>query len=130
MSKKKAPLPPDLTIWIEARRRFRLSHAQVQMARELGFNPKGFGKLANHDQEPWKLPLQAFIEECYYKRFNRDKPERIRTIEEVAAGRKAQKMAKREAKAAKKAAAASDGAASDVPTPDGTVPDGTVPEPG
>jgi len=25
------------------------------MARELGLNPKKFGKLANYRQEPWKL---------------------------------------------------------------------------
>jgi hypothetical protein len=34
----------------DARRRFHLSH--VQMARELGMNPKKLGKLDNHDQEP------------------------------------------------------------------------------
>jgi hypothetical protein len=31
------------------------------MARELGMNPKKLGKLDNHDQEPWKLPLPEFI---------------------------------------------------------------------
>ena len=30
-------------------------------------NPKKFGKLDNHDQEPWKLPLGQFVEECYRK---------------------------------------------------------------
>jgi hypothetical protein len=30
------------------RRKFRLSHAQVQMARELGMNPKKLGKPDNH----------------------------------------------------------------------------------
>jgi len=38
--------------WIDARKRHRLSHAQVQMARELGLNPSKLGKLDNHDQEP------------------------------------------------------------------------------
>jgi hypothetical protein len=38
----------DLKIWIEARKRFHLSDAQVQMARELGLNPKKFGNLTNH----------------------------------------------------------------------------------
>jgi hypothetical protein len=38
--------------WIEARTRFRLSHAHLQMARELGLNPKKLGGLANHEQEP------------------------------------------------------------------------------
>ena len=48
--------PQKLQDWIEARKRFHLSHAHVQMARELGMNPKKFGALANHCQEPWKAP--------------------------------------------------------------------------
>ncbi|MBI5526017.1 MAG: hypothetical protein HY897_06750 [Deltaproteobacteria bacterium] len=43
MAKKHSP--ENLRIWIEARRRFCLSHAQVRMARELGLNLKKFGKL-------------------------------------------------------------------------------------
>jgi len=73
-----------LQIWIEARKRFHLSHAQIQMARELGLNPKGFGKIANCKQEKWKLPLPQFIEEIYFKRFGRAKPGRITSIEEKA----------------------------------------------
>ena len=56
----------NLEAWLEAKKRFRLSDTQIQMARELGMNPKKFGKYANHKQEPWKLPLPLFIEECYY----------------------------------------------------------------
>jgi len=33
-------IPEKLKPWIEARQRYHLSHAQVQMARELGMNPK------------------------------------------------------------------------------------------
>ena len=47
--------------WIEARRRFHLSDAYIQMARELGLNPKKFDGLANNKQEPWELPLPEFI---------------------------------------------------------------------
>jgi len=43
-------LPQQYQVWIEAR----LSAAQVQMARELRMNPRKFGKLANHHQEPWR----------------------------------------------------------------------------
>ena len=56
-------IPQKLRPWIEARRRFHLSHAHVQMARELGMNPRKLGKLDNHKQERWKLPLPLFIEE-------------------------------------------------------------------
>jgi hypothetical protein len=37
---KKKKIPEKLQIWIDARKKYRLSHAQVQMARELGLNPK------------------------------------------------------------------------------------------
>ena len=50
---------------VEAQRRHHLSDVQVQMARELGLNPKKFGKLYNHRQEPWKAPLPQFIEHLY-----------------------------------------------------------------
>jgi hypothetical protein len=99
-SKTQAKIPPDLLPWIEARDRFRLSHAHVQMARELGLNPKKLGKLANHDQEPWKLPLQDFLVKLYMKRFGRARPEIIRSIEETAAAKQAKKQAKKAARAA------------------------------
>jgi len=60
--------------WVEASKRYRLSAAQVQMVRELGMNPVKLGKLANHQQEPWKLPLPQFIEELHRNRFGRGKP--------------------------------------------------------
>jgi len=62
-------IPQDLQRWVDARRQFHLSHAHVQMARELGMNPRKLGGLANHEQEPWKTPLPVFIERLYQKRF-------------------------------------------------------------
>lgn len=41
----------SLQDWVEARRRHHRSHEQVQMARELGMNPRNLAKLDNHDQE-------------------------------------------------------------------------------
>ena len=79
-----AVLPPKLQMWVDARRPHRLSHAHVQMARELGLNPKKLGKLDNHRQQPWKLPLPQFIEHLYAKRFGRDRPDRVVAIEELA----------------------------------------------
>jgi len=91
-------LAQKLQSWVDARKRFRLSHAQVQMARELGMNPKKFGKLDNHDQEPWKAPLPVFIESLYFKRFGRERPERVLSIEEWSRQDEQKKAAKREAK--------------------------------
>jgi len=51
MTKKKR-IPDKYQIWIEARRRYDLSDVHIQMARELGMNPKKFGKIANEKQEP------------------------------------------------------------------------------
>ncbi len=76
-------IPAKLQPWFEVRRRFKLSHAHIQMARELGMNPRKFGSLANERQEPWKLPLPEFIAECYRKSFGRSRPENVRSLEEV-----------------------------------------------
>ncbi len=91
MAKKKKSLPQKLAPWVEARRKFKLSHAHVQMARELGMNPKKLGKLDNHDQEPWKLPLRKFIEHLYLKRFGKNRPDQVRSIEQLAEDRKKKK---------------------------------------
>lgn len=63
--------------WITAKKKYNLSDTQVQMARELGMNPKKFGSLANHKQEKWKAPLPEFIEELYFKKFRKEKPDNI-----------------------------------------------------
>jgi hypothetical protein len=75
VTNKPAKPLPKLQAWVKARKRYRLSHAHVQMARELGMNPNKLGKLANHRQEPWKAPLTEFIEHIYFKRFGRERPE-------------------------------------------------------
>jgi hypothetical protein len=35
------------------------------------------GLVNNHKQEKWKAPLPEFIEELYYKRFRKEKPDVI-----------------------------------------------------
>ena len=64
MTKKKR-IPDKYQIWIDVRKRYHLSHLYIQMARELGMNPRKLGKIANEKQEPWKTPLPAFIERIY-----------------------------------------------------------------
>lgn len=60
-------------IWHEVRKKYRLSHEVIVMAKKLGLNPKKFGGLANHKQEPWKEPLPDFIPSLYEKRFGIEK---------------------------------------------------------
>jgi len=91
-------LSQNLQDWIDARRRHHLSHAHVQMARELGMNPRRLGKLANHDQEPWKAPLAQFIEHLYFKAFGKERPEVVMSIEERARTQRAKKAARKATK--------------------------------
>ena len=81
MPKKKTP--EKYEPWIEARERYRLSHAHLQMARELRLNAKKFGSLANTKQEPWKAPLPEFIEQLCFKDFKKNRPDNVRSTEQM-----------------------------------------------
>ena len=93
----KNPRKPNakMQAWIDARKRHGLSDAEVQMARELGMNPKKLGKLDNHDQEPWKMPLRQFIRQLYFKRFGKRQPDTVRSIEQIVSAQREKKEAKR-----------------------------------
>jgi len=97
-----------LEAWIAARKRHRLSHAHVQTARELGLNPTKLGKIDNHHQEPWKAPLPEFIESLYQKRFGRLRPEKVLSLEDVGRERARKEQARRDAKAQRRLARASE----------------------
>lgn len=99
MSKPTNTIPPNLQAWIQARKRHHLSHAHVQMARELGMNPTKLGSIDNHRQEPWKASLPEFIESLYLKRFGRERPEVVVTVEERARQLRQQKASRKAAKA-------------------------------
>ena len=59
----------NLKAWDDAQKKYRLSDLTVQMAIELGLNPKKLGHIANHKQELWKEPLPDFILTLYEERF-------------------------------------------------------------
>ena len=85
--------------WIVAQKKHRLSDTHVQMARELGLNPDKLGKIDNHQQEVWKTPLPQFIEDIYFKRFNREEPETVKPLKQIMAEmevKKKQQKAKKE----------------------------------
>ena len=88
---QKGFIPNKLRPWIEARKKYHLSHAQIQMAREMGLNPKKLGNLANHKQEPWKMPLPRYIEHLYEKRFGKVLSGKIKPIEVVDTERRKRK---------------------------------------
>lgn len=81
MTEKVKKPKQKLQVWIDARKRHHLSHAQVQMARELGMNPAQLGKLDNHKQQPWKVPLPRFIEEFNFKQFGKTAPDTVMSSE-------------------------------------------------
>jgi hypothetical protein len=72
-----------MQVWIDARQRHHPPHAEVQMARELGLNPATgkLGKLDNHDQEPWKMPLREYLQHLYLERSGRAGPGGLASIE-------------------------------------------------
>ena len=96
---KKMKIPAKDQIWIETRKRFHLSDIHIQMARELGLNPKKFGKLANHRQETWKAPLSEFIEDVYFKRFKKEKPDTVKSVEQVVKDRNRKREERKRLKA-------------------------------
>ena len=87
-----------LLLWKDAQSRHRLSDRQVQMARELGFDPRNLGKLNNHKQEPWKTPLPQHIETLYLKRFNREEPLCVKTIAELLKEDEVKRVERKKAK--------------------------------
>jgi len=97
MAKKTKKPSQKMQAWIEARKRHHLSHAQVHMARELGMNPAKLGKIDNHEQAPWKLPLPQLIEELYFKRFGKTAPDAVLSVEERCRLEAAKKEARRTA---------------------------------
>ena len=90
----KRHIPPNLQEWVVARKRYRLTHAHVYMARQLGLNPAKLGKMANNGQQQWKSPLPEFIEHLYEKRFGTSKPDVVQSIEQVAEAIRQKKAAR------------------------------------
>jgi hypothetical protein len=105
---KKAKISEKYEIWIDVRKRYHLSHAHIQMARELGMNPKRFGKKANYKQEPWKAPLPVFIEHLYLKRFGKTRPDEVKSVEQFFKAKEKKKAERRARKQQKKQSMTSD----------------------
>ena len=99
MAKKKTRIPHKFLPWIDARKKFRLSNAHIQMARELGLSPKRFGSYADRKDQPWKLPLADFIESLYEKQFGKRCPDEVKSIEEIAVAHVAKRAARKAEKA-------------------------------
>ena len=84
--------------WIVAQKKHRISDKHVQMARELGLNPDKLGKIDNHQNERWKVPLEQFIEDIYLKQFKKSEPDTIRSLDQILKDTQRKKDEKKEKK--------------------------------
>ncbi|OQA80457.1 MAG: hypothetical protein BWY31_03995 [Lentisphaerae bacterium ADurb.Bin242] len=86
-------IPEKLQPWIDARKKYRLTHEQIQMARELGMKPSGLDQFAACDSGG-NHSLSEYLGDCYRKRFKKDHPEDVRSIEERIASKKTRQTLK------------------------------------
>jgi hypothetical protein len=55
-------------LWIEAKKKCRLNIETIQMAKELGLNPKSLLKNIPNKSQKWKAPVKVWIQEMYNKK--------------------------------------------------------------
>ncbi|WP_138419611.1 hypothetical protein [Aquibacillus sediminis] len=55
--------------WKQAKKRCRLNTADIQMAKELGMNPKSLIKNIPTRDQKWKAPVKVWIRDLYEKKF-------------------------------------------------------------
>ena len=91
-------LPEKLQAWVDARKKHQLSHMHIQMARELGLNPKNFDRIDNHKEQPWKEALPNFIVTLYHKQISEVDPTDVKSIEQLFKAQQEKKQQKKNAK--------------------------------
>ena len=55
-------------LWVEAKSRCRLSNEAVNMAKEMGLNPKSLIKNIPSSAQQWKAPVEEWVRDMYDKR--------------------------------------------------------------
>lgn len=69
MSQKKKPSAEP---WVEVKTKCRLNESEIQMAKQLGLNPrKLIANQASRKDEPWKGSLSDWVRDVYEKRFKK-----------------------------------------------------------
>ena len=56
------------TEWAEAKKKCRLNEETIQMAKEMGLNPRSLIKNIPSKTQKWKAPVHVWIREMYQKR--------------------------------------------------------------
>lgn len=54
--------------WAEAKKKCRLNNETLQMAKEMGLNPRSLIKNIPNKSEQWKSPVSDWIQDMYEKR--------------------------------------------------------------
>ena len=60
-------------MWDEAKKKCRLSNEDIQLAKELGLNPRSLIKNIPSKSEPWKAPVKDWIHAISDKRKKKSK---------------------------------------------------------
>ena len=55
-------------LWAEVKHRCRLNMEDIQMAKEMGLNPKNLIKNIPSEREQWKQPVKYWIREMYQEK--------------------------------------------------------------
>ena len=82
--KKKQPKNKRDRLWIEAKRRCRLNDNDIQIAKELGLNPRSLIKNIPSKTEQWKLPVKDWICQMYQKRQEKSERKKARKVQAAA----------------------------------------------
>jgi hypothetical protein len=82
--KKKQPKNKRDRLWIEAKRRCRLNDNDIQIAKELGLNPRSLIKNIPSKTEQWKLPVKDWIHQMYQKRHVKSERKKARKVQAAA----------------------------------------------
>jgi phage terminase small subunit len=56
-------------MWVEAKKKCRLNAATIQMAKEMGLNPKSLIKNIPNKNQQWKEPVHVWIQDMYEDKF-------------------------------------------------------------
>ena len=54
-------------LWSEAKKKCRLNQETIQMAKEMGLNPKSLIKNIPNEKQRWKSPVKIWIQDMYEK---------------------------------------------------------------
>jgi len=75
-----------LQVWVKVKRQCALTDAHVQMARELGTNPKRLTATAGRTVGSPQVPLAQHIEDLDLRRFKRTIPEPVAPVRQLLRG--------------------------------------------